>query len=225
MAQLVYNAIKCLECGNTIVSYYTHDYKKCGCSNHALVDGGLDYGRYGAVDINKIERIGVYDNEPFEKVRQFAFRGGRGKGGTQPLTYTPLCEMNDEWLEAVLEYGGASWHLDLIRKEIQYRKMTKQNTIELLNSEGPILTAKHVSHVQHVGSGMKTSIDFEIKDQFKKTLMIMTKKEIFDFTRGKIDITDSRGRVWNYSTRPGTEKPDLKKLDEFIGVDTTGKIY
>jgi hypothetical protein len=30
--------------------------------------------------------------------------------------------MKDEHLEAVLDYGGAEWHLDLIQKEIQYRK-------------------------------------------------------------------------------------------------------
>jgi hypothetical protein len=122
MRQLVYNATKCLECGKTVVSYYTHDYQECGCPNRAMVDGGLDYGRYGAVNIERIEHIMVYDDDEFEKVRQYAFRGGRGKDGTEPLTFTPICEMNDEWLEAVLEYGGAYWHLELIRKEIEYRK-------------------------------------------------------------------------------------------------------
>lgn len=125
MAHLVYNATKCLQCDKTIVSYYTHDYQECGCPNRAMVDGGLDYGRYGALDMNKIERIEVYDDEPFEKVRKYAYRGGRGKDGTEPLTFTPICEMNDEWLQAVLDYGGAEWHLNLIRKEIEYRKNNK----------------------------------------------------------------------------------------------------
>jgi len=31
--------------------------------------------------------------------------------------------MEDDHLEAVLDYGGADWHLDLIKKEIQYRKL------------------------------------------------------------------------------------------------------
>ncbi len=30
--------------------------------------------------------------------------------------------MDDDHLEAVLDYGGADWHMDLIRKEIEYRK-------------------------------------------------------------------------------------------------------
>jgi hypothetical protein len=29
--------------------------------------------------------------------------------------------MDDDHLEAILDYGGADWHLDLIRKEIEYR--------------------------------------------------------------------------------------------------------
>jgi hypothetical protein len=125
MRQLVYNATKCLQCDKTIVSYYRHDYQQCGCPNRAMVDGGLDYGRYGAINIEKIERIEVYYDEPFEKVRQYATRGSRGKNGNKPLTYTPICEMNDEWLEAVVEYGGEKWHIDLIKKEIEYRKNNK----------------------------------------------------------------------------------------------------
>jgi hypothetical protein len=90
-----------------------------------MVDGGNDYGRYGALNMDDIERIEVYDDEPFEKVRQYATRGSRGKNGNKPLTYTPICEMNDEWLEAVVEYGGEKWHIDLIKKEIEYRKNNK----------------------------------------------------------------------------------------------------
>jgi hypothetical protein len=30
--------------------------------------------------------------------------------------------MDDDYLEAVVEYGGADWHIDLIKKEIEYRK-------------------------------------------------------------------------------------------------------
>jgi hypothetical protein len=30
--------------------------------------------------------------------------------------------MTDDHLAAVLEYGGADWHLQLIKKEIAYRK-------------------------------------------------------------------------------------------------------
>jgi hypothetical protein len=30
--------------------------------------------------------------------------------------------MDDDYLQAVVDYGGADWHIDLIKKEIEYRK-------------------------------------------------------------------------------------------------------
>jgi hypothetical protein len=35
--------------------------------------------------------------------------------------------MDDDYLLAVLDYGGADWHLDIIRKEIKYRQDGKNN--------------------------------------------------------------------------------------------------
>jgi hypothetical protein len=120
--QLVYNSVTCQECNETIVSYHRHDYKTCSCPNQAMVDGGTDYLRYGAKDMSKIKIFAVYADDNFQIVRKFATRGGRGKDGTEPLKYVALADMSDDWLEAVLDYGGADWHLDLIRKEIQFRK-------------------------------------------------------------------------------------------------------
>ena len=122
MRQLVYNAVTCVECLETIVSYHRHDYKTCRCKNEAMVDGGTDYVRYGAKDMSKVVHHDVYADDDFEKVRQYATRGSRGKDGLQPLKYIPICEMDDDYLKAVLNYGGAEWHLDLIRKEIKYRE-------------------------------------------------------------------------------------------------------
>lgn len=120
--QIVYNSVTCQECNEIIVSYHRHDYKTCSCPNNAMVDGGTAYLRYGAKDMSKIKIFAVYTDDDFETVRKYATRGGRGIDGKQPLQFVPLCEMNDDWLEAVLDYGGADWHLDLIKKEIQYRK-------------------------------------------------------------------------------------------------------
>lgn len=118
MRQLVYNAVKCLDCGETIVSYHRHDYKTCSCDN-AMVDGGTAYTRYGGKNIEKID---VYADDDFEVVRKYATRGSRGVNGDQPLSWIAICDMDDDYLEAVLDYGGAEWHLDLIRKEIKYRQ-------------------------------------------------------------------------------------------------------
>jgi hypothetical protein len=90
-----------------------------------MVDGGFDYVRYGAMHMNKVVHHGVYADDDFQIVRQYATRGSRGKDGKQPLKYIPLCEMDDDYLQAVLDYGGAEWHLDLIRKEIKYREDEK----------------------------------------------------------------------------------------------------
>jgi hypothetical protein len=122
MRKLVYNAVKCLECNETIVSRTRHDYVLCGCPNGAMADGGLDYMRYGAMDMNKIEPIAVYADDDYELVRQYATRGGRGKDGKQPLSWIAICDMDDDYLQAVVDYGGADWHIDLIKKEIEYRK-------------------------------------------------------------------------------------------------------
>ncbi len=120
--QLVYNSVTCLECNETIVSYHRHDYKTCSCPNEAMVDGGTAYLRYGAKDLSKIKGFAVYDDENFEIVRKYATRGGRGKDGRQPLSWIAICDMDDDYLEAVLDYGGADWHIALIKKEIEYRK-------------------------------------------------------------------------------------------------------
>jgi hypothetical protein len=122
MRQLVYNAVKCLECGETIVSRTRHDYQLCGCPNEAMTDGGLDYARHGAKDLNKIEPILIFADDDYELVRQYATRGGRGKDGKEPLSWIAICDMDDDYLEAVVDYGGADWHIDLIKKEIEYRK-------------------------------------------------------------------------------------------------------
>ena len=125
--QIVYNAIDCLDCGETIVSYHRHDFKSCGCRNRACVDGGLDYLRYGAVDFGKIQSIAVFADMPHSVVRLYATRGGRGEDGKQPLTWVRICDMNDDWLQAVLDYYDnidvtKNWHLNIINNEIEYRK-------------------------------------------------------------------------------------------------------
>ena len=127
MKQIVYNSVKCLECNKVLVSRHRHDYVTCGCPNDAMADGGNDYGRYGAVDMDKIEPYYVYADDDYELVRKYAVRGGRGKGGRDPLTWIPIADMDDDYLLAVLEYGGADWHLDIIRKEIKYREDGKNN--------------------------------------------------------------------------------------------------
>jgi hypothetical protein len=121
MKQIVYNSVKCLECNKVLVSRHRHDYVTCGCPNDAMVDGGNEYERYGAMDMDKIETYYVYADDDYELVRKYATRGSRGKDNKQPLTWIAIADMDDDYIQAVLDYGGADWHLDLINKEIAYR--------------------------------------------------------------------------------------------------------
>jgi len=121
MKQLVYNSVTCQECNETIVSYHRHDYKICSCPNEAMVDGGTAYLRYGAKNMSKIKIFAVYDDDDFELVREYATRGSRGPNGDKPLSWIAICDMDDDYLEAILDYGGADWHIALIKKEILYR--------------------------------------------------------------------------------------------------------
>lgn len=52
--------IRCKKCLEVLESRYRHDFKMCKCINQAFVDGGDDYCRCGAVDMNEIE---IIDND------------------------------------------------------------------------------------------------------------------------------------------------------------------
>ena len=88
----------------------------------------------------------------------------------------------------------------------------KKEGIELLNSEGPILVAEKI-------------VTYRIVDQFKEVIAHLSESEMQDFIHGDMRLIDSEGRDFKYSEYPGSMKPNLKKLDEFIGINTNGKIY
>ena len=70
-------------------------------SRWSMVDGGADwYGRRGGV----YTEMTVYDDDPFEVIRRFVCRGGRGPKSDQRLTWTPLFRINDKWLFSLLTY-------------------------------------------------------------------------------------------------------------------------
>lgn len=120
--QLVASYARCRQCGTVLQSLYGHDYKTCRCGNETMVDGGLEYGRYGGMDMSLVEKIDIYADDPFELVRKHCYRAGYGKDKKGAYRITRLFEMTDEHLRATLEYGCALWQEELIRKEIIYRK-------------------------------------------------------------------------------------------------------
>lgn len=57
---LTRNAVKCLSCGEVLESKHRHDFRCCGCYNETACDGGLDYQRILAVDLDKVENLAEY---------------------------------------------------------------------------------------------------------------------------------------------------------------------
>lgn len=57
---LTRNAIKCLVCDTVLESKHRHNYNQCQCRNEAGVDGGLDYQRVLAKDLDLVESLCEY---------------------------------------------------------------------------------------------------------------------------------------------------------------------
>lgn len=57
---LTLNSVKCLECGEVLVSKSQHHFVSCSCKNQCFTDGGLVYNRVGAVDLDKVENLCKY---------------------------------------------------------------------------------------------------------------------------------------------------------------------
>lgn len=58
--KILHNKIKCKLCGDVIESKHVHNFVRCSCGN-AFVDGGTEYVRYGAKDMNTIEDMIEYE--------------------------------------------------------------------------------------------------------------------------------------------------------------------
>ena len=57
---LTRNAVKCLVCNSVLESRHRHDYVQCSCPNEVATDGGLDYQRISAKDLDLIENLYEY---------------------------------------------------------------------------------------------------------------------------------------------------------------------
>lgn len=123
---LIQNSVTCLECGETLISYYGHDYKTCSCPQATMVVGGNEYGRYGGMDLDKVQTNYIYSDAPFEQLREVITRGSRGKDGKQPLTYIKLKDIDNEYLDALIDYEElnrpSNKYLTFYKQEKEWRK-------------------------------------------------------------------------------------------------------
>ena len=57
---LTRNAVKCLVCDTVLESKHRHHFVECNCDNQAFCDGGLDYERLGAMNLDLVENLCEY---------------------------------------------------------------------------------------------------------------------------------------------------------------------
>lgn len=59
------------------------------------------------------------------------YRGNRGINGDQPLKWVRLCDMSNEWLEAIIirSYVISLFPYNLYIKELDYRKNIKHKIL------------------------------------------------------------------------------------------------
>ena len=89
-------------------------------------------------------------------------------------------------------------------------KNKKNNELELLNFEGPVLKASRV-----IDSGT-LDVEFVIHDQHDSLVSILTRAQLFEFFDGTLDLVDSDGKSWNYTKYDRGAKPSMCSIYEFV---------
>jgi hypothetical protein len=134
--QLIHNSVKCLDCGVTLVSSSVHDYKTCLCPNETMVDGGVEYERYGGKNLTRVESKSLYSDSPHELIRDVIERGSRGKYGRSKLKYIKLKNIKDDHLEAIIQYEQKhrpnNKFLPIYLAEKEYRKTMETGDTKIL---------------------------------------------------------------------------------------------
>lgn len=149
--EIILNQIKTPD-GTILMSMHRHDYVTHDDANGLtyMVDGGSEYLRRNIhkTELTLLNRIvikiksmfgikwndpleytelSIFSDAPFEVIREKFHRGGRGKDGTEPLTWVPMDKMSDAWLLACIKYNNDHGRMDcfantLYAKELEYRQ-------------------------------------------------------------------------------------------------------
>ncbi len=125
LEKLVLNRLQCTECGEILTSYFRHDYKTCKCPNETMVDGGLDYQRYGGADLDKVDRtLTVYVSDDHEQMRKSVHWGTYGKEGNEARRWIQIADMTDNHLINCLKHFQGTMNpiiAKTMNDELQYR--------------------------------------------------------------------------------------------------------
>jgi hypothetical protein len=124
---ILHNQLTCDECNTTLISRYQHDYQYCGCGNQTFVDGGHAYFRAGARDLSRVTFERASSEQKHSHIRELVERGGRGKNNNEPLAWVKLKDINDKWLDNLIDYCQdtgqlSNQHFLVYLMEREYRK-------------------------------------------------------------------------------------------------------
>jgi hypothetical protein len=127
MKKLIHNSIRTPD-GTILTSRHVHDYVTHLDKNDDTYsnDGGLYYLHRS---VNKIpaEDLSLYTDSPFEKIREVLERGGRGINSDEELKYVVLKDINNDWLQAIIDYElkhrPDNPYLTYYKQEVEFRKL------------------------------------------------------------------------------------------------------
>lgn len=112
--------------GTILTSYHRHYYHshKEENGNYYAVDGGLDYLKR-VYDIPDYKELSLYDDEPFEVIRQNLHWGVNYTKDMKLLPetkWTPICNLKTDHIQAILDNGyGNEWFRNFFKQELEYR--------------------------------------------------------------------------------------------------------
>ena len=91
--------------GTILTSRNRHDFVCHEDKNGKLycLDGGVDYQKISG-DWQDLKDLSIYDDADFIVIRENLERGSYGKSGKEKLKYTSLKDMDEEHLNAVINY-------------------------------------------------------------------------------------------------------------------------
>lgn len=128
-SNIIRNSIRTPD-GTILTSKHRHDYVSYTDTNgqYYAVDGGLSYLKRN-YDKPDYQELSLYDNEPFEVIRENLERLNVGVDGTENPKWFKLCDMDDEWLSNVIIYEEDKRpnnpYLKYYISEQKYRKNNK----------------------------------------------------------------------------------------------------
>ena len=85
------------------------------------------------------------------------------------------------------------------------KNLNSARSIDLLNSEGPILKL------------IKSNTGFTVIDEWKVKIATLTRDEIIQFIEGNLAIIDSHDQYWEYPNISTGMKLNIPDILEFIG--------